>query len=45
MPERSPPERFAVGDKLINAASRTEAKVARIVTMDGDLEAADPASR
>jgi bifunctional enzyme CysN/CysC len=27
-----------VGDKLINAASRTEAKVARIVTMDGDLE-------
>jgi bifunctional enzyme CysN/CysC len=26
-----------VGDKLINAAARTEAKVARIVTMDGDL--------
>jgi bifunctional enzyme CysN/CysC len=26
-----------VGDKLINASSLTEAKVARIVTMDGDL--------
>jgi bifunctional enzyme CysN/CysC len=29
-----------VGDKLTNAASRTEAKVARIVTMDGDLAVA-----
>ena len=29
-----------VGDTLTNAVSRTEAKVARIVTMDGDLEAA-----
>jgi bifunctional enzyme CysN/CysC len=28
------------GDTVVNAASRTEAKVARIVTMDGDLEAA-----
>ena len=30
-----------VGDKLGNVASRTKAKVARIVTMDGDLETAD----
>ncbi len=29
-----------VGDKLANVASRTKAKVARIVTMDGDLESA-----
>jgi bifunctional enzyme CysN/CysC len=29
-----------VGDKLNNVASRTKAKVARIVTMDGDLETA-----
>jgi bifunctional enzyme CysN/CysC len=29
-----------VGDRLSNTASRTEAKVARIVTMDGDLAAA-----
>ncbi len=29
-----------VGDKLINTSSRTDAKVARIVTMDGDLDAA-----
>jgi bifunctional enzyme CysN/CysC len=29
-----------VGDKLGNVASRTKAKVARIVTMDGDLETA-----
>ncbi len=29
-----------VGDMLVNTASRTEAKVARIVTMDGDLVAA-----
>ena len=28
------------GDALVNAASRTEARVARIVTMDGDLDAA-----
>jgi bifunctional enzyme CysN/CysC len=28
------------GDTLVNATSRTEAKVARIVTMDGDLDAA-----
>ena len=27
-----------VGDKLVNATSRIEAKVARIMTMDGDLE-------
>jgi bifunctional enzyme CysN/CysC len=31
-----------VGDKIGNVASRTKAKVARIVTMDGDLETADP---
>jgi bifunctional enzyme CysN/CysC len=30
-----------IGDKLGNVASRTKAKVARIVTMDGDLETAD----
>ena len=29
-----------VGDTITNAASRTEAKIARIVTMDGDLEKA-----
>jgi bifunctional enzyme CysN/CysC len=28
------------GDALVNAVSRTEARVARIVTMDGDLDAA-----
>ena len=31
---------IAVGDTLINTGSRVEAKVARIVTMDGDLQAA-----
>ncbi len=31
---------IAVGDTLINTGSRVEAKVARIVTMDGDLKAA-----
>ena len=31
---------IGVGDKLVNATSRIEAKVARITTMDGDLEAA-----
>jgi len=29
-----------IGDKLTNTASRTKAKVARIVTMDGELDAA-----
>jgi bifunctional enzyme CysN/CysC len=31
---------IAIGDKIVNAASGTKAKVARIVTMDGDLERA-----
>ena len=31
-----------VGDAIANASSRTEAKVARIVTMDGDVEQARP---
>ena len=29
-----------MGDTLVNTASRTEAKIARIVTMDGDLDSA-----
>ena len=29
------------GDTVVNTASRTEARIARIVTMDGDLDAAD----
>jgi len=30
------------GDRVVNAASATEAKIARIVTMDGDLQEAGP---
>src|SRR6201999_2518247 len=30
-----------IGDKITNTSSRVEARVARIVTMDGDLDSAD----
>ena len=33
------------GDAVVNATSRIEAQVARIVTMDGDLDGPRPASR
>ena len=42
MPARWPPARSAPGATVVNATSGTEARVSRIVTMDGDLAEAVP---
>ena len=42
MPARWPSGTLRSGDTVLNPAARTEATVARLVTMDGDLDAAGP---